>query len=159
VTGRRIVATAAASDPFLTSRGRFPCADLGPGGSLRLTGLAPGAWRLEALGDGSGTRRWLIGGESVTAGTTGLRLKLVAGASIAGVVVDAHGAAVAGVRVDVLYDPSATQGLHVLSDAEGRFRIDGLPPGRTYTVVARGSRANEVAAGAKDLRLVIAADR
>jgi len=111
-------------------------------GTFALGPLVPGRYHVWA----SDFRGQQAGSEPVIAesGQAGVVLRLTAGSSLAGQVVDAGGTGVRGARVHVSAAPasfvSATS-----TDDDGRFRFDGMPPG-TYAVAATagGMRAGLV---------------
>ena len=101
-----------------------------PDGRFTIDGVAPGNFEAEAFAAGfqpSSLRRLEVGaGEDVS----GLRFVLARGAVLEGQVTDADLQPIAGARVS-LGRPAA------LSDAEGRYRLEGLPPGLGQVAVHR----------------------
>ena len=106
----------------------------GSDGRFRLTGLRPGAWSLRAGDPGRTTRAPTRVGLGVAEQVTGVELLIGAGPVIRGRVVDDAGTAVPGIAVSAI---GRGEGADAKADAEGRFVLDGLPPG-SYTVSARG---------------------
>ncbi len=116
---------------------------LPPSGELEEMDLRPGTWSLEVAPAGARPVRWegleLAGGEPLDLG----EVRVERGLAIAGVVFDDRtGAPVAGARVRTLRpDPLGPrfaalqeEWLDAETDAEGRFRLEGLEPA-TYTVL------------------------
>lgn len=132
----------------------------GADGKFRIGGLGAGRYTVSAAGwNPNGKVVIVTGGESVAAGTTGLRLTTSAGLSISGVVVDENGAPVAGARVSA--SVRGTQqfgpGQNATSDANGKFELTGLTPGKaTISAWATGriqTSLNDVDVGSTGVRL------
>ncbi len=131
-------------------------------GAFVLSGLAAGAWDLEATPNrdspyaGDSVACFPARAEGVSAGAIGLVLQLTRGLSIAGTVADAAGRPLGGVWLEA-------GGRSTRSAPDGRFEISGLPPGR-YTVSTSTSVDSEapvqvtggedIAAGVADVVLV-----
>ena len=115
----------------------------GPDGRFRVTGVLPGKYFVQALGD-----LWVpdpIERVVVAPGGSEVELWVRAGAAVAGRVWRADGAPAAGVRVHVghgesQFIPAVRSGdiaeRRVETDAEGRFLAGGLPPGAGMQVSA-----------------------
>jgi hypothetical protein len=113
-------------------------AECGTDGSFRIGELAPGDYRLEARAHG-------FAPASVEAGapSEGVTIRVAIGGALLGQVRDSAGRAVAAFTVVVTrrrgpLERGESETRSVL-DGEGRYRVDGLPPGRYLaTVAARG---------------------
>jgi hypothetical protein len=124
--------------------------------------LPPGAWVASA-----GTRGFLRSDEvrfetrrTDRPGGPAVRLALRVGAALAGRVVDAAGAPVAGARVEC----APTLGLRdcfALTDDAGRFELRGLPPGRPALVANKDGYApsSEVPGAPESSEVVLRLDR
>jgi hypothetical protein len=152
--GKRVIADDVATNPLLGGFGNGP--ELDADGRFVLRGLRPGRYRLE-LGDVTNdpTRFQLAGGASVEAGAKDVALTLLDGGSIAGIVRDAAGEAVAGEWVTLLWTAADASGRNAQSDEKGRFEFRGLPLGHAYAVKARGALVRDVALGTHDVRLEV----
>ena len=134
----------------------------GADGKFRVAGLAPGHYKLE-LNDWSGTSQALrlTGASDIAAGATGLRLVASEGLRVSGVVVDDAGAPVAGARVDAVIENE--QNRSATTDAAGRFDVSGLPDVKVKLTCSAPGRVQAsvtgVAAGARDVRIVLAKGR
>jgi hypothetical protein len=108
-----------------SGRPRFTIADRD--GRFRLAGLPPGAYDLDARSGELSSRGPTSIGLGVADQRTDLELVIGAGPVIRGVVVDEAGAPVAdaGIIVVTRDQDDATH-----SDAQGRFAVVGVPPGR-----------------------------
>ncbi len=135
----------AAAEPHIT----------GETGRFELTGVAAGRYDLEVWAAGhvpatvAGVR--VTEGESVTDFGT---VVLDPGASIAGRVTDPGGGAIAGAEVTADPYPPDYGGprrprQRAVTDAEGRFAVAGLPPGRPVTLLV--TRKGYADGGARDL--------
>jgi protocatechuate 3,4-dioxygenase beta subunit len=105
----------------LERRERFASAD----GAFHLGGLEAGRYELVVSAPGAAAARRTV--DVPEAGLADASLSLVAGASVAGLVVDSQtGAPIGGVRITVLSlgDQAA------VTDADGRFVLGGVAPGR-----------------------------
>ncbi|HUJ61083.1 MAG TPA: carboxypeptidase regulatory-like domain-containing protein [Kofleriaceae bacterium] len=96
----------------------------GRDGTFRITGLRPGAYALEASGQGARTRAPTHVGLGVAEQVSDVTLLVAASAAVRGLVVDDSGAPVANATVSALDDENGTE-----SDAHGAFVLDGLAPG------------------------------
>lgn len=128
-------------------------------GKFRIGGLAPGRYSLQMqVWDpaNAASAKVLTGGDSVSAGTSGLRLVAVDGQKIAGICVDEAGAPIAGVQVQAHLANNAGW-RQVASGADGRFEVRGVPEGKhtlSFSGAERSSRQmDEVAAGTQNLRV------
>src|SRR4051812_19720589 len=65
----------------------------------------------------------------------------VAGGSIAGVVTDPRGAVVVGATVTVFAEAGSQPVASAKTDAQGRYKIENLPPG-TYNIVVEATGFN-----------------
>ena len=148
---RRAVRGATVSAVAVASRSEDATPDLIVGaitddeGGFVLDGLAPGRYRLRATKSGhvdaeygapsadqAGTLVAVAAGQSIE----GLVITLSRGGVITGTVVDPEGEAVEGVAVTARTSILPTQAADTAkTDASGRYRIYGLPPG-DYFVVA-----------------------
>lgn len=132
-----------------------------PDGAFRLTGLGPGSFTLLASAEGYSNREQSVAIEPGAMTDVG-EVRLARGAAVAGTVRDEQGGAIAGalvrrVRGGMLDNPVLTMMLggdvQARSDEQGRFELDGLPPGGLQLVAdARGFAGNrserlEVTAG------------
>jgi hypothetical protein len=154
VSGRRVVAAVADSDPFLSDT-LWQRATTDGDGRFTLTGLSPGEVRIQMDRDSLSfdPRWWLVGGERVRVGSRDIHLVLTQGASITGELVDASGAPISKSTVWVLWTPTASGGRSTNTDDRGHFELRSLPPGRSYTVASVNGRVRDVAAGTRGLRL------
>lgn len=114
-----------------------------PDGRFQFTGLTPGTYAISVLADGFRAER--VDQIEVWAGqeTRDVEVRLHKGGTLTGAVVDAGtGAPIpqAYVTITTLYDQGYRRGgPGALTNAEGRFRMDGLPDGpRSLNVRARG---------------------
>ncbi|MBE4747943.1 carboxypeptidase regulatory-like domain-containing protein [Corallococcus sp. ZKHCc1 1396] len=105
-------------------------------GAFVLQGLPPGAFTLWALGEHGAVMR-----PRVPAGGDAVELLLEQGFQLSGVVTAQDGRTpLPGARVTVLHE-AHTRFFDALADAQGRFRVGPLPPGRYLEVAsARGWR-------------------
>ncbi|NOK35610.1 carboxypeptidase regulatory-like domain-containing protein [Corallococcus exercitus] len=105
-------------------------------GTFVLDGLPAGAFTLWALGDTGATVQ-----PDIQAGSDGVTLTLEEGVFLSGVVVDQlQGDSIPGALVTVIHESQARY-FDVLADAQGRFRVGPLPPGRYLKVAsAKGWR-------------------
>lgn len=105
-------------------------------GIVDLGGLAPGAWTLavRARGYVAITREVAIRASRIP---EDLRIDLAKAATLAGVVRDDRGSRVAGARV-------WSGGASTQSDAEGNFRLTGVPIGAVDLEAALGERAGRI---------------
>ena len=137
-------------------------------GKFELTGLGEGPYSIMIQSQGGGHQPTTK--EGVAVGTKDLEVVLASGLAIEGVLVKADGKPVVGVylqavRVQAEGDEGGTSygGPMMATDAQGKFRIAGLSPGK-YTLqlndwsgTGTGVRLpsmEPVAAGTKDLRIV-----
>lgn len=130
-------------------------------GRFAFSHVRPGAWSLAVEAKGLVTLRTTI---DVAAGTGEVDLGDVAlglGNSLAGVVVDPAGAPLEGVRVRAESDEERAGGERhgrAVTDAEGRFRIEGLHDGEFEIEASRRGRSRVLGAatsGSAGLRLVM----
>ncbi len=129
-------------------------------GKFTAGGLLAGSYRIEVAQWGGPNQGYVIDPPlTAAAGTTGLRIVVSKGISITGSVLDDAGRAVDNVSVHA----SSKKGGHRpgQTKSDGTFEIAGLQAGETYTVQAQAqgrvnAQADEVVAGSKDLRLVLA---
>jgi Carboxypeptidase regulatory-like domain len=111
-------------------------------GAFKLTGLAPGKVRLMVFGGGRGG--WMGGGKPVSqeaeAGSSGVRIVLRKGLTLAGRLVDSTtGAQVTGARVSLVSKVGDTMNRRMTIGMNGSFRFTGLKPGEySVEVTARG---------------------
>lgn len=126
-------------------------------GEFSLEGISgKGPWMIAARAEDD-DRYGLIG--PVEGGTEGLRLELRPGRTIEGTVQSLSGAALPtpGARVSITAPAWETR---VVSDAQGVFKVRGVPPGR-YALRARGAdrawgdEVKDVADGATHVRLTV----
>ncbi len=111
-------------------------------------------------GGGSAEDRALVlkGGARVAAGMTNVRLTLSTGASISGVVQDADGKGVGGLRVNARLNGDQVNS--VGSSPDGSFTITGLADDAEYVLEAQGgqyrvSRSAPTRPGATGIRIVV----
>ncbi len=128
-------------------------------GKFRIGGLTPGRYSMQMQvwdASNAAASKVLTGGESVAAGTSGLRLVAVEGQKIAGICVDEAGAGIAGVQIQAHLANNAGW-RQVTSGAEGRFEVLGVPEGKhtlSFSGAERSSRQiDDVAAGTQNLRV------
>ncbi len=104
-------------------------------GAFSLVGLEPGAWRFTFTASGYAPglleREVPAGREAAAVTVRDVIVELVLGGVLEGVVIDAHGERLAGARVEC-------GGVATTSDVDGRFRLDGVPPGE---VIVRARHA------------------
>jgi uncharacterized GH25 family protein len=130
-------------------------------GRFTISGLAPGAYRVDIAPWGGQEQGWLIEShEPVQAGAQDVRVVAVRGATIAGTVVDEAGRPLAGAAVIATMDRGGRQ-VTVRSKPDGTFELAGLAKDAKFTVRATMSgraegRADEIPAGATSVRLVLA---
>lgn len=98
----------------------------GADGRFRLTGLRPGAYELDAIGDGRRSRAATIVGLGVAEQVTDVELLIGKSPVVRGTVVDEAGAHVPRARV-VVFGPGG--GEDARCDDHGAFAIEGLRPG------------------------------
>jgi len=94
-------------------------------GEFELLGLAAGRWSFTIEAKGFATRHETVeisGGHDVGQVTRDLRIDLVQGATVAGIVYDRHGEIVAGATVEC-------GGVRGTTDVQGRFQLAGVAPG------------------------------
>lgn len=103
-------------------------------GTFVLEGLPPGAFTLWALGDTGAAVR-----QEVQAGSEGVAFSLEDGVFVSGVVEDKARTPIPGAWVTVAHE-SASRFFRVLADAQGRFRVGPLPPGRYLKVAGAEGR-------------------
>ncbi|GMU01038.1 hypothetical protein KH5H1_51580 [Corallococcus caeni] len=105
-------------------------------GTFVLEGLPAGTFTLWALGDTGATVR-----ADIQAGSNGVTLTLEEGVFISGVVVDRlQDDPIPGALVTVIHE-AGSRYFDALTDAQGRFRVGPLPPGRYLKVAsAKGWR-------------------
>ncbi|MCG3135378.1 MAG: hypothetical protein HMLKMBBP_03012 [Planctomycetes bacterium] len=129
-------------------------------GRFIVTGLDEGAWDLLVQADGAAP----IQVPAVAAGTKDLVVSARKGLSVSGFVVDAANAPIAGANVEVLQTGGMNEGTPpsngwAQTDAEGKFKADGLADGEYRVVVRAGQRAaavlRGVRAGASELKVVL----
>lgn len=129
-------------------------------GRFEITGLAPGEFRLVALGLAPKPEAFpMLGAERVTAGTRGVRAILGTFATIVGVVVDETGAPVA--RATVMAMEASESRSATETSADGAFELKQLDAGSTYDLHASAkgkapAKLERVASGAKGVRLALA---
>ena len=117
------------------AEGRFTIGGIPPG-RVRVLQSVPG----ETMNDRAYTP--LTGGEDVTAGTSGVRLRVPALGFVAGRVLDEEGAPIAKASVEVLLPSRTNDGIGwATTAADGTFRIEGLDASHTFTVRAWKSNA------------------
>ncbi|MDQ3263824.1 MAG: carboxypeptidase-like regulatory domain-containing protein [Myxococcota bacterium] len=177
VKGARVMAVA-------PGKGAEPDQDLervtesGAGGAFHVGGLEPGAFLVAALveKEEGGQRAMRMGATRVVLPFDGeLTVRLKAGASIRGVVVDQHGRPAEGIRVQALLEglsggaaPPVDEMVALLeagspfgegqTSGEGRFEIRNLRPGHfALHARAKGYEPLEIRAraGEKEARLVV----
>jgi protocatechuate 3,4-dioxygenase beta subunit len=133
-------------------------------GSFTIGGLSAGTYKLHLQTWGqNGRSRALVleGGDEVAAGSSGLRLTAVEGATISGTVVDESGQGVANANVSARpAEGGRSQSARTAQD--GTFEIGGLADGSSYTLQARaagkiGSQIENVTPGTNGLRLEVRA--
>jgi hypothetical protein len=130
------------------------------GGRFEVRGLAAGSFRLAvARPRMTLAGEVLLGGKSVEAGRTDVRLVLSPGAVVAGFVTDEEGRAVPGALVYGSTGEGADGGGDE-SLPDGSFEIGGLAPGRSCLLSARApgraaARLRDVPAGTRDARIVL----
>ena len=132
-------------------------------GAFSFDGLGPGNYviaRQNVAQASSAEDRALVlqGGSQVAAGLTNVRLTLSVGASISGVVQDASGKGVGGLRVSARLNGDQVRGAGTLPD--GSFAIAGLADDAEYVLEAQGgryraSRSAPTRAGATGVRIVV----
>ncbi|MGH9360405.1 MAG: MSCRAMM family protein, partial [Thermoanaerobaculia bacterium] len=133
-------------------------------GLFEARGLAPGSYRLSASAGGylvSGGRKVSLPGQDEEE----LTVALAPGSAVSGRVLDASGRPVPGaaVRPNVSADTvdesdrslEGALSLRARTDAEGRYRLDGLPPRKDYVIEATHpdhapASVKEVALGARE---------
>jgi protocatechuate 3,4-dioxygenase beta subunit len=100
-------------------------------GSFTLSGLEPGEYTLWAESEeGIGLRY------GVAAGTESVELRLGTAVWLSGTVTDDAKAPVAGALVTAIFAPQS-RFFEALTDAEGRYQLGPLPPGRIVVLVAK----------------------
>lgn len=139
-------------------------------GAFLVVGLSAGDYILRASGQSNVDSRRrtdgapavesvLIGADRVAAGTTNIELSYVAGGTIEGTVMDEGGRPFA--RANVSASPSeGGNGRSETTDAEGRFAVTGLVPGKNYTLTAHcagasSAKTENVPTGTAAVRIVI----
>lgn len=137
---------------------RAPAARISAEGRFEIRGVFPGRYRLAVLGLKSGCFLNEIrtagpgvameGGALVVAGAAAPQVTLVLtarGATVDGRVISPEGKPVAGAMVLVVRHGSfaeAAESRAAVADAEGRYKLEGIPPGR-YRVLALRKVASE----------------
>jgi Carboxypeptidase regulatory-like domain len=99
----------------------------GADGKFRLAGLRPGAWELDARGEGRRTKASTRVGLGIAEQVTDVELLVGKSPVIRGVVLDEANAPVGGAEVTAFARGS---GEGTKADAKGAFVIEGLSPGR-----------------------------
>lgn len=107
----------------------------GADGRFRLPGLRPGAYELDASGDGRHARSPAIVGLGVAEQVTGVELLVGAGPVIRGVVIDDGGAPAPGAKVRAI--ARGERGGEATADDKGAFVLEGLGAGQ-FRLFARG---------------------
>ena len=99
-------------------------------GRFRFVGLTQGKYGilLQAWQGSRHDGNVLSGGDDVAAGDTGVRMTMLAGVKIAGVIVDETGQAIANAWINA--NPPSGMGRNARSDKNGSFEITGLPAGQ-----------------------------
>lgn len=127
----------AAGDWSLTARGTSDAA-----GRFRVTGLADGEYRVQGSSEGRRdlVARWWPSAGSVDAAASirisesamlaNADIRLASSSSLAGVVRDPSGAAVAGATLAIEPVGDWQSRRTATTTSAGRYRVDGLPPGR-----------------------------
>ncbi len=116
----------------------------GPNGEFELRGLPLDALELSFSMEGYPRLPWEIEAEELDRAVPGIPVQLQGGAILSGVVTDPGGAFVTDAKVEVWLSKPPKRFVSVaaqsryseVTDAQGAFRIDGIPPGARY-VVAR----------------------
>jgi len=123
-----------------------------PDGAFRVEPLPAGSYEVRAAAPGFSPASQAA---RVQAGaTTTIDLRLGAGASLRGRVLDAKGAGVAGCRVHVAeegpyFARAGDDERHAVSDAAGAFRLEGVAPGKVEVVA--GCPGGEFAFGGAEV--------
>lgn len=133
-----------------------------PTGSFVIEGIAAGSWTLHARAHGYRDGEPLPVQVSIGEAMAPLSVVLATGASVAGQVVDGDGGPVAEARVSATAASGRAPVRSATTDAEGRYRLDGLPQGKLafaaeHAEHPRAARELEVQPG--DNRLDFAMDR
>ncbi len=127
-------------------------------GKFTVAGLAAGTYRLQVAQWGGPNQSYVFEGTpTCDAGTADLRLVATKGVTISGAFVDEAGAAVGGGFVSATAKGSQK---FAQGKGDGTFEIVGLEAGQTYRLDAQTQgrvnvRIDDVAAGAKDVRIVL----
>ena len=106
----------------------------GTDGRFRISGLRPGAYELDARGDGKISRAPTVIGVGVAEQLADVQILIGRGVSIRGKVVDDANAPVANANVLTIGDG---RGVDAKTDAKGEFAIEGASPGK-HVLMARG---------------------
>ncbi|MBN2431036.1 MAG: carboxypeptidase regulatory-like domain-containing protein [Acidobacteria bacterium] len=119
-----------ASVYVLSRRSRF-ISQTNESGRFELRGMPPGSYHLSARADGYTASTISEITLADMEEKTGLLLTLDPGATIVGTVRDEARQPVAGIRISTPRDPERLGTQMGLSDEQGYFMIEGVPPGRT----------------------------
>ncbi len=126
-------------------------------GGFRFENLSPGRWELWVESGGERQRELVVLSDEDAVQGRDIQIVMRSSASIRGVLVDAHGAAVPGWRVRARRHDHFDGGLFARTDSQGRFEIASVNPGRSYRMEVQHPEGGGhhtffgVAAGAAEL--------
>jgi Carboxypeptidase regulatory-like domain len=123
------------SAAIMLAETRGAVATTGADGKFRVAGLRPGAWELDARGEGRRTKAPTLVGLGIAEQVTDVELLVGKSPVIRGVVVDENAAPVKGASVTAFARGS---GERAKADDKGAFVIEGLAPGR-YMLIGSSS--------------------